>query len=244
PLAIDVTNPGERFHVLAVSVVVKGVGIPVAWKVLPGGIKEPWNPHWDSLLRRLKPAVPDGWTVIVLSDRGLESPWLFAAIKALGWHPLMRAKKGGKFRPAGWQRFYQMGEMVRQVGGCFYAEGRPYAGTGMACTLLGCWEEGYDEPWLVLTDLPPEAGNAVWYAFRAWIEQGFKVIKGGGWDWQKTRMEEPGRVERLWLVLAVATLWVVAVGAADEAWEQIKEDFKKAERALSESQQQAQARQE
>src|SRR5262249_50568668 len=74
PLAIDVTNLGERFHVLAVSVVVKGVGIPLAWKVLPGGIKEPWNPHWDSLLRRLKPAVPAGWAGIVLSRRGLGSP--------------------------------------------------------------------------------------------------------------------------------------------------------------------------
>src|SRR5205807_9605050 len=75
-LAIDVTNLGERFHVLCVSVVVAGVGIPVAWKILLGGTKEPWNPHWQALLRQLKKAVPADWTVIVLSDRGLESAWL------------------------------------------------------------------------------------------------------------------------------------------------------------------------
>ncbi len=113
----------------------------------------------------------------------------------------------------------------------------------MPCTLLACWHEGYDEPWLVLTDLPPEAGSAVWYCLPAWIEQGFKVIKGGGWDWQKTRMDDPGRVERLWLVLAVATLWVVAVGVADEVQQANQEALRQQEREMQQSQEQAQQRQ-
>src|SRR5262249_21885472 len=49
-LALDVTSLADRFHVLCVAVVVRGVGIPVAWKVLPGGVPEPWNPHWQALL--------------------------------------------------------------------------------------------------------------------------------------------------------------------------------------------------
>ena len=39
-LALDVTNLGERFHVLCVSVVIRGMGVPVAWAILPGGAKE------------------------------------------------------------------------------------------------------------------------------------------------------------------------------------------------------------
>jgi hypothetical protein len=242
-LAIDVTNLGDRFHVLCISVVVRGVAIPVAWKVLLGGFKEPWNPHWQLLLQHLKAAVPADWTVIVLSDRGLESTELFAAIKDQGWHPLMRVKKGGKFRPSGWRGFYCMKDLVRKVGGHFYAEGLAYSGARMPCTLLACWGEGHAEPWLLLSDLPPEAGNAVWYAFRTWIEQGFKIIKGGGWDWEKTRMDDPGRVERLWLVLAVATLWVVAIGVADEVQEEIAAELKDLQREMSQSHEQAQARQ-
>ena len=114
----------------------------------------------------------------------------------------------------------------------------------MRCTLLACWTAGHAEPWLLLTDLPPEAGNAVWYGLRTWIEQGFKIIKGGGWNWQKTRMEDPNRVERLWLVIAVATLWVVAVGAQDEVQERIRDDLKKLEREMNASAEQAQRRQE
>jgi hypothetical protein len=244
PLAIDVTNLGERFHVLCVSVAVRGLAVPVAWKVLLGGAKEPWNPHWAALLGRLKAAVPDGWTVAVLSDRGLESPWLFREIAALGWHPLMRVKKGGKFKPAGWRGFHLFCRLAGRAGVSFSAEGTAYAGERLRCTLLACWEEGHAEPWLVLTDLPPESAQAVWYGLRTWIEQGFKVVKGGGWDWEKTRMEDPRRVERAWLALAAATLWTVAVGVEDEAGEAARAEQREAERRLEESQRQAQARRE
>jgi hypothetical protein len=244
PLAIDVTNLGERFHVLCVSVVVRGTAIPVAWKVLLGGQKEPWNPHWKALLTSLQAAVPADWTVIVLSDRGLESPALFGDIVALDWHPLMRAKKGGKFRPTGWRKFYPLHELLRRPGTSLAVEGLAYASRKLPCTLLARWEAGYDEPWLLLTDLPPEAGAAVWYGLRAWIEQGFKVIKGGGWDWDKTRMEDAERVQRLWLVLAVATLWVTALGVAEEVRLEREAVQRQWERALNESAEQARQRQE
>lgn len=91
-LAWDVTNLRGRFHVLCVRVLYGGIGIPVAWKVLAGGQPEAWHPHWCALLQRLKPAADAEWQVVVLSDRGLESPRLFAAIVGLHWHPLMRVK--------------------------------------------------------------------------------------------------------------------------------------------------------
>jgi DDE family transposase len=76
---------------------------------------------------------------------------------------------------------------------------------------------GYKDPWLILTDLPPEASTAYWYGLRAWIEQGFKITKRAGWQWQRTRMTKPERAARLWLAVAVATLWLLSVGGeADE----------------------------
>ena len=83
--------------------------------------------------------------------------------------------------------------------------------------MLARWEDGYKDPWLILTDLPPEASDAGWYGLRAWIEQGFKITKGAGWQWHRTRMSHPERAARLWLAVAVATLWLLSVGgAADE----------------------------
>jgi len=217
-LALDPTNLGERFHVLCVSVVYRGLGIPVAWKVLPGNTPGAWNPHWQALLDHVGAALGPGWEVLVLTDRGLESSWLFGQIVERGWHPLMRVKAGGKFRPAGWRRFYPLGAFAGRVGARYAGVGTAYKTSErpLGCTLLACWEAGHDEPLLVLTDLAPQAANPCWYAWRAWIEQGFKVLKSGGWQWHKTRMTDAGRAERLWLALAVTTLWLVAVGGESD----------------------------
>jgi hypothetical protein len=89
----------------------------------------------------------------------------------------------------------------------------------LECTLLACWEEGYEEPWFLVTDLEPDGAEALWYGMRSWIEAGYKLLKRGGWQWQATRMTDPERVERLWLVLAVATRYVMAVGGEADAAE-------------------------
>ena len=84
-------------------------------------------------------------------------------------------------------------------------------------TLLAYWGEGMEEVWFILTDLPPEVCDACWYGMRAWIEQGFRTIKRGGWQWHGTRMTDPRRAQRLWLAVSVATLWLLSVGGEAEA---------------------------
>lgn len=68
-------------------------------------------------------------------------------------------------------------------------------------------------PWVVITDLPAAEANIAWYALRAWIEASFKDIKRGGWGWHHSKMREASRVERIWLAMAVAFVWTVAVGS-------------------------------
>jgi hypothetical protein len=98
-------------------------------------------------------------------------------------------------------------------------------GTGIACKgrhrqlhcpLLACWEAGDKEPWLLLTDLPPAASTAGWSGLRAWMEPGFKSTPRAGWQWQRTHMTKPERAARLWLAVAVATLWLLRVGGEAE----------------------------
>lgn len=216
-LALDATTLSDRFVVLCVSVLYRGCAIPVAWKVLPFGHKHPWRKEWLRLLRQIKPALPSDYVVIVLADRGLYARWLFRRIVRLGWHPFLRVNKGGTFCPQGAQRD-KMSCFVAQMGGCWSGRGRAFGDKKrqLDCTLLAYWEKGCAEPWLILTDLPPQTGAAAWYGLRAWIEQGFKITKRGGWQWQRTQMRDAQRAERLWLAVAVATLWVLAVGGEAE----------------------------
>jgi len=218
-LALDATSLSDRLVVLAISVVVRGCAIPVAWTVLRGGTKQAWRPEWLRLLRLVWRAVPADWTVLVLADRGLYARWLYRRIRRLGWHPFLRINLGGKFRPAGLATFRPLASFAPLPGSRWRGEGTAFATKEcrLDCTLVAYWAEGCKDPWLILTDLPPEACDAGWYGLRAWIEQGFKLTKRGGWQWQGTRMTDPARVERHWLTIAVATLWLVRVGTAGEA---------------------------
>ena len=156
--------------------------------------------------------------MIVLADRGLYAPWLFRRIVRLGWHPFLRINTGGTFRPAGTPCFRPLKSFVPEPGTRWRGRGTAFqkAGRQVECTLLALWEDGYKDPWLILTDLPPEASDAAWYGLRAWIAQGFKITKRAGWQWHRTRMRDPDRAARLWLAVAVATLWLRSVGGAED----------------------------
>jgi hypothetical protein len=171
------------------------------------------------VLRVLRPAIPDDWTVIVLTDRGLYARWLFRRIVCLGWHPFMRINRQGRYRLDGEDAFRLLSQVVTTHGQrwsgrvtCFKTRQRQ-----LACTLLARHERGYRDPWLIVTDLAPTDTDIAWYALRTWVECGFKDSKRGGWQWQQTQMTDPRRAERLWLALAVAMLWTVSLGSVIEA---------------------------
>lgn len=46
-LAMDASTLGERFTVLSISVMYRGCGIPIAWKIIGRGEKRP-SARWDS----------------------------------------------------------------------------------------------------------------------------------------------------------------------------------------------------
>jgi hypothetical protein len=143
---------------------------------------------------------------------------LFRHLGRLGWPPLLRINTGGTFRPAASAHYRPLRELVPQQGAQGVGLGTAFQGPRrrLNCTVLARWEDGDADPWLLLTDLAPSAGEACWYGLRAWVEHGFKVTKRGGWQWQRTRMTDPQRAARLWLAVAVATLWVLSVGGMAE----------------------------
>ena len=149
----------------------------------------------------------------MLTDRGPESAEPFRAVTDLGWHPLMRAKKAGKFRPGGWHKGWEVARFAARPGGRWKGRGVAYpTGERLAGTLLACREAGHAGPWLILTDLPPGRACALWSAWRGWVEQGFRDLKGDGWQLSRTRMADPERVARWWAAAALATLWVLEAG--------------------------------
>ena len=214
-LVLDPTHQRDAWVALVVGVVYRGHAIPVAWHVVAADASESWVGHFRRLLRLLAPAVPSGMPVHVLCDRGLGSRELWARIRELGWHPVLRHSPQMTFRPRGGDRV-----PVRQLGGgpgtLWLGAGQAFARKPLPSTLVVLQAQGCEEPWVLLTDTPPAHTEAALYACRHWIEQGFRGLKRGGWQWGRTRRTDPVRVARHLLVLAVATLLAVAYGTRHE----------------------------
>ena len=144
----------------------------MAWRIVEATRAGAWRPHWEALFGHLQGSVPADWLVIVLADRGLYARWLFTTIQALGWHPFLRINRQGYYRVSASAPLQPLAQVVSRVGQrwagpvtCFATPARQ-----LVCTLLGRWDAGYRDPWLILTDLPPTTVDVAWYALRAWIE--------------------------------------------------------------------------
>jgi hypothetical protein len=223
-LALDPTNFGDRFTVLNISVMYRSCAVPVSWTVVKGGEPGAWEPHWERMLADLANTVPKDWQVVILTDRGMYSPSLFRCIEGLHWHPFLRIRAQGQYRLKGSSKWLELKDLRPQSGESKAFEATVFKNEEgqLHCTLLASYDASYEEPWLLVTDIPGEIAQASWYGLRAWIEQGYKRLKSEGWQLQRTRITDCTRLERLWLATAVATLWVLEVGGEDEVKEQSK----------------------
>lgn len=96
--------------------VIRGCAIPIAWTIVRATAKGNWQPHWDRLFTDLTGSTPDGWKVIVLSDRGLYAKWLYDLIVGMEWHPYLRINRQGTYRPVGGTEFQALSTVVVKGG--------------------------------------------------------------------------------------------------------------------------------
>ena len=125
------------------------------------------------MLRQVRAVVPRRFFVIVLSRSRVVCALVISAHRALGLAPAVTDQYGRDVSAS------RRASTISRCAAWCRSPARSGSGTGTAfqgprrrlnCTLLARWEEGYADPWLLLTDLAPSAGEACWYGLRAWIE--------------------------------------------------------------------------
>lgn len=213
PLAIDAVAHKDRVVALVISVLYRGCAIPIAWPMVPANRSGAWMPHILTLIDQVAPTIPATWQTIVLVDRGLWSPQLWAHLQQRQMHPLVRIADSVPIRRAGHTRSVTPARLVPTPGHCWVGRATVFgADAQQTGTVIVLWGPGHQERWVLLTTLAPREVQHSWYGLRMWIELGFRALKSMGWQWQRTRRTEPERVARHWLVMAVATLWVLGCG--------------------------------
>jgi Transposase DDE domain len=238
-LLLDATTTGATAHqagtvTLVLALRWHGRAVPLVWQ--SWAADEPGQ-HWDRAIPRLCAAVaehlPAGVDAVLLADRGLGNVALARTARGLGWHYLFRVQRRTRVRlPDG--TVQEIGSRVprptrgqprrrweRQ--GCIDDAAVGASRTKRGPTWVSDWDAALptnvvalpgprpDDPWLLITDLPASPARCREYRRRTQEEELFRDLKSFGWQWQSSRLRRPDRVDRLLLVLALATLWIDAL---------------------------------
>jgi hypothetical protein len=212
-LLLDETPKANALRVLKVSVAYRQRAIPIMAVCyrpdeppLPLPVLIPW------LLRRVAACLPPGAHVTLLADRGLAWPVILDACVELGWHYLLRLQGSTKvILPDG--REVTARQLVDRLGGRWQGQAWLFKKAGWrAATVLAYWPWGREDPWLLVSDEAPCPRRFQTYGQRTWTEELYRDEKSAGLNWQKSRVHEPARAERLLLLLALAIVLAILVG--------------------------------
>lgn len=214
-LILDTTTVGPWHRALVASLAYRRRALPLAWRVHEGTRGNVPVTAQVALLERVYELLPLGTTVTVLGDSGFDNTDLLLWMRAHGWHFVIRQKKRVTVRPLGEDAWFPLEDIplepgeTKELGWVWLARTSPF---GPVQVVLH-WKEGEDDPWLLVSDEEDPRLILHRYRKRAWIETLYGDMKTRGFDLQKTRLEQPDRLERLLLAIAIVYLCFVALGS-------------------------------
>lgn len=213
-LALDTTVLWNQYCMIHISVVWGGRALPFLWRVIEHPSASVAYCKYAPLLRQarwLLPAFPD---VMVLADRGFANHQLLDWLEGSGWHWGLRLPShvlvhGPRQEPTMLsQLFPKRGEAVLYHSVGLWDDGIH------RCNLVLAHLVGTSEPWAVITNEAPSLQTLWQYGLRFQIEELFLDSKSGAFQLEDSRLRHPKRLERLYLVAAVALLYGTLTGCA------------------------------
>jgi Transposase DDE domain len=211
-LALDTSLLWNQYCLIRLSVVYRGRAVPIVWDVLTHGSSSVTHAAYEELLQAVPALLPTGVKVVFLADRGFADTVLLAQLRRLGWHFRIRIKANfSVLRP---------GQPPRKVEEFALAPGRALFLHNVAITteqfgpvsLALARHSRIGEYWYIVSDEPTSVFTLEEYGRRFDIEENFLDDKSNGFQLESSLVRDADALTRLCLVLAVATLYLVAQG--------------------------------
>ena len=215
-LALDPTMLWNKYAVVRVSVIYRGRSLPLCWVVLEQKSATVALAKYEMILREAAQLLPPRCQVTLLADRGFNDVDLMKLCVELGWHFVFRLK-GSIVVHRPFKRRCKVVNLIPRKGEIYLFDsvqiterrfGPVYLAIGHMKT-----PNGY-EKWALVSDLPTSIDTFDTYARRFDIEESFLDDKSGGFQVESSQIDDANALSRLFLILAVATLYLVSTGTA------------------------------
>jgi hypothetical protein len=210
-LALDTSRLFEEYCLIRISVIFRGRAVPVVWKVLEHKSNTVAYHVYKGLLDAAAKLLPEGVQIVFLADRGFADTKLMGHVRELGWHFRIRIKSSFLVYQSG--EFRSVDEFPLQPGEAVFLSNvnltwHKYGPVHMA---LGYSPDG-KERWYIASDEPVSIETFCEYGLRSDIEENFLDDKSNGFQLESSKIRSAEGLERLCMVIAVATLYLVSQG--------------------------------
>jgi hypothetical protein len=215
-IALDTSVLPRGLVLIRIALIYRGRAMPIVWKVIAHNSATISYETYKPLQERVLELMPTSAMLELSADRGFFHTELIEFCRQHGWHYRLRATGDTLIRlrnrsvrnlrqlcpPRGVARFYHDVYVTGiNLGPLHIALANP------AHTLD-------EDPWYVVSDEITDLHTLDDYALRFDIEESFLDDKSGGFHVEDSRLDGPEAWERLFLVLAIASLHLTSVGVA------------------------------
>lgn len=212
-LALDTTMLRENICAVRVSMIYLGRAIPIAWSVLEHKSSSVKFAKYKEVLLQARARLPEGIEVMFLADRGFVSKKLMRQLNEWGWIWRIRIKSNQVLH-CGDKRMTPKMLMLKKGSAMLFSGNIRFERTLQTLSLSAGWSLYAEEPWYILSNNEARAENFMEYGVRFDIEEEFRDEKSGGFYLEKSRVIGTEAMERLILVIAVATIITLNEGLA------------------------------
>lgn len=213
-VALDTSMLWNTYCLIRLSVIYRGRAVPLGWRVLKHGSATVSLEMYKELLDEAKTRLPFASEVVFLADRGFADTQLMSQLRQLGWHFRIRIKSNFWIHPSHLAAF-QVGEIELQPGHMSCWQGVWMTDKRFGPVHLAVARPlGSDEYWYVISDEAAGLKTLEEYGLRFDIEENFLDDKSNGFQLESSLIRSAQALERLCLVLAITTLYLVSVGTS------------------------------
>jgi len=213
-VALDTSMLWNTYCLIRLSVIYRGRAVPLGWRVLKHGSATVSLEMYKELLDEAKTRLPFASEVVFLADRGFADTQLMSQLRQLGWHFRIRIKSNFWIHPSHLAAF-QVGEIELQPGHMSCWQGVWMTDKRFGPVHLAVARPlGSDEYWYVISDEAAGLKTLEEYGLRFDIAENFLDDKSNGFQLESSLIRSAQALERLCLVLAITTLYLVSVGTS------------------------------
>lgn len=212
-LALDTSMLWDKFCHIRISVIYRGRAIPLIWKTIEHGSSTVSFENYCALLAKAAMLLPAECNVIFLADRGFADTNLMEYLsETLHWHWRIRIKSSFLV--------YRRNKRCCKISSIELKRGQARFWHNVYITkkrfgvvhLALAKPRGIKEDWLIVSDQPTDVTTFDDYGLRFDIEENFLDDKSSGFQIESSLIRSADALSRLFLVLAVATLFLVCQG--------------------------------